>query len=131
MVVFFQAAGTPSGLSPSRCRCGITVSSTSKKPIPSIKPINAGSQAGFPCASAISMDGIKRDHTEAAIITPEAKPSNNFLTRLPSPFFNKKTIAAPNAVPAKGMVRIIHSVMRFLSFLYTRSGWLYAPYPPG
>ena len=34
----------------------------------------AGSHAGTPTVSAMSIDGINSDHTDAAIITPDANP---------------------------------------------------------
>ena len=68
----------PSGQSESMCMWGMSVSSNSRKPMPARKPTAAGSQAMPPEASAISMDGISSDHTEAAIITPDAKPSSAF-----------------------------------------------------
>ncbi len=50
----------------------------------------------------MSMDGIKRDQTEAAIITPEAKPSNNFCKRGEISSFSKNAIAEPKTVPRNG-----------------------------
>ena len=50
----------------------------------------------------ISMAGIRRDHTEAATITPEANPSRTFCTSAGMSFFMKNTKADPSVVPRKG-----------------------------
>ena len=42
------------------------------------------------------------DHTEAATITPEAKPNNAFCTRTGIWSFMKKTNAEPSIVPSSG-----------------------------
>ena len=55
------------------------------------------------CSVAMSMDGINKDHTDAATITPAANPYRTFSTLLFSLSFIKKTIAAPNTVPANGI----------------------------
>jgi len=47
------------------------ISNTSRNPTPSKNPIDAGTNAILPCPSAILIDGINKDHTEVAIITPE------------------------------------------------------------
>jgi hypothetical protein len=49
------------------------------------------------------MDGMSSDHTEAATITPEAKPNNDFCKRGDMSFFMKKTNEAPNIVPNNGI----------------------------
>ena len=46
--------------------------------MPAIKPTAAGTQGVTPWPSAMSMAGIISDQTEAAIITPDAKPSSSF-----------------------------------------------------
>ena len=61
------------------------------------------------CFSAISIDGIRSDQTDAAIITPAANPSNNFSNFGAICFFKKNTIAAPIEVPKKGIANIINS----------------------
>ena len=99
---------TPSGLSLFKCRCGIRVSNNSKNAIPSKKPTVAGIHAIPPCASVISIDGIRSDQTDAAIITPDAKPSNAFSSFGAIFSFIKNTIAAPSVVPIKGMPRAIN-----------------------
>jgi hypothetical protein len=49
------------------------------------------------------MAGISNDQTDAATITPEAKPSNDLRVRIGISFLNKNTKAAPKTVPAKGI----------------------------
>ncbi len=63
----------------------------------------AGIHAITPCSSAISIDGIRRDHTDAAIITPDANPNKNFSTFLFISSFIRKTIAEPIVVPMNGI----------------------------
>lgn len=77
--------------------CGIILSKTSKNTTPNKKPIEAGIHAILPCSVAISIDGIKSDHTDAAIITPAANPSSNFSIFLFILFFIKNTIPEPNS----------------------------------
>ena len=99
---FPRVVWRPSGLSELRWRWGIKLSRMSRKNIPPRKPAAAGSQAIFPAASAISIPGIISDHTEAATMTPEAKPRSAFWSLgFISPFI-KKTEAAPREVPRKG-----------------------------
>ena len=52
--------------------------SSNKKSMPPTNPVAAGNHAVTPCSVAMSIDGISNDQTDAAIITPEAKPSNIF-----------------------------------------------------
>ena len=73
--------------------------------MPSRKPTTAGRYACPPLASAISMAGMSSDQTEAAIITPEAKPSSAFCTFAPICFLKKNTVAEPSTVPASGSSR--------------------------
>ena len=54
------------------------VSSSIKKAPPSTNPPPTGSNTPRPWASAISMAGINSDQTDAAIMTPAAKPKNAF-----------------------------------------------------
>ena len=51
----------------------------------------------------ISIEGISSDHTDAATITPDAKPSKIFCSIGCISFFMKKTKAEPRAVPRKGI----------------------------
>ena len=93
---------------------GISLPDNSRKPTPARKPDAAGSQAIRPCASAISMAGIRRDHTDAAIITPAAKPSITCSSRVFILAFRKNTMAAPTAVPRKGIITITNSSISVL-----------------
>lgn len=49
------------------------LSNKSKKNIPNKNPTAAGTHATTFCSSAISMEGIKSDQIEAAIMTPRCK----------------------------------------------------------
>ena len=112
IVVFCNFALTPSGLSLSKCRCGIKVSRTSRNTIPRTNPISAGTHAIFPCASAMSMDGMSSDHMDAAIMTPAANPSSAFSTIGDIFSFIRNTIAAPRVVPANGINNVTNSAIQ-------------------
>jgi hypothetical protein len=58
---------------------------------------------------------MSSDHTEAATITPEAKPSSDFCTRADMSFFIKKTNAAPSVVPSRG---ISNPIVIFISVFF-------------
>ena len=94
------------------------LSNTSKNTIPNIKPTAAGTQAAFPCSSAISMDGINNDQTEAAIITPDANPNRIFSTFLFSLFFIRNTIAEPSVVPKNGINNPVNTFIYFLPLIH-------------
>ena len=74
-------------------------------------------KASFPICSDISMEGMSSDHTEAAIITPDANPRSIFCTRGLISFFRKNTQAAPSVVPAKG-IKIPRNVFIFYHLLF-------------
>ncbi len=57
----------------------------------------------MPPLTYISMAGMSSDQTEAATITPDAKPSKDFCTRSGMSFFIKNTKAEPSIVPSKGI----------------------------
>jgi len=57
----------------------------------------------FPIADDCSMAGISRLQTEAATITPAAKPVSERCTASLSDFFMKNTHAAPSDVPRNGI----------------------------
>ena len=97
-VVRFQEEECPSGWSAPRCRWGITESRAMRKPTPRRKPPAAGSQPGTPWLSASSMAGISRLHTEAATITPAAKPRKIRWAPSVTRLRKKKTIEAPRTV---------------------------------
>ena len=46
--------------------------------MPTKKPTTAGIHAIIFCSFAISIEGIKSDQTDAAIITPDANPNSAF-----------------------------------------------------
>ena len=93
----------PSGVSSLLWRWGIIKSKKSKKKIPKRKPTEAGIQEMFPFYSAIEIEGRSNDQTEAAIITPEAKPNKVFCRWELISFLIKKTKAEPITVPSKGI----------------------------
>ena len=66
-------------------------------------------------SALISIAGMSNDHTDAATITPEAKPSNDFCSRMDISSFIKNTKAEPSIVPNSGirspMVIVIISVI--------------------
>ena len=70
--------------------------------MPIIKPSAAGRTAHLPLSADISIAGMISDHTEAATITPEAKPSRVFCNNAGISFFIKKTNAEPVIVPSRG-----------------------------
>ena len=84
---------------------------SNKNPIPNKNPTAAGNTDQAPLSTPISMAGINSDHTDAATITPDAKPSNNFCSRGDISSRMKKTNAAPSMVPQRGMSRPITSVI--------------------
>jgi hypothetical protein len=80
-----------------------TLSSAQSDKIPKRKPSEAGIKESDPILLDNSIDGIKRLHTEQAIITPEAKPFNDRASESELPFLRKKTAKAPSDVPIKGI----------------------------
>ena len=86
--------------------------------MPTKNPTKAGSHATPFLAFCISIDGINKDHTDAAIITPDAKPNNNFSNLGAILSFSRKTIAAPSVVPIKGIANTNNSdVLIFIVIL--------------
>jgi hypothetical protein len=61
------------------CRCwwGVHLSSINRKTTPNMKPTAAGTTAMAPSPES-SIEGISNDHTDAAVITPAAKPTKAF-----------------------------------------------------
>ena len=86
MVIRGSRAGGPSGLSASWCRWGIRWSRASKNSTPSQNPPAAGTkdQTPMPADSASSRAGISKLQTDAATMTPAAKPIRPRRTRSPS-----------------------------------------------
>lgn len=72
---------------------------------PASNPIVAGMTAHLPLSEHISMLGISSDHTDAAIMIPEAKPMSPFCTFRLISFLITNTKAEPRAVPRKGISR--------------------------
>ena len=96
---------TPSGTDESIWMCGTTLSNSSNEKIPARKPTVAGTHPTPPLSTVMSIDGSRSDHTEAAIITPEANPNSSFCNHGAISRRSKNTIAAPSEVPKKGTRR--------------------------
>ena len=71
--------------------------------MPSRKPTVAGTTDMRPMSSDSSMLGMSSDHTEAATITPDAKPSSTFCSQAGIVSRMKNTKPAPSTVPTRGM----------------------------
>lgn len=65
--------------------------------------MSAGRKDSFPIEADCSIDGIRRLYTEAAVMTPAAKPVKIRESRSLRPFFTRKTQAEPREVPRKGI----------------------------
>lgn len=78
MVVRLRWAGSPSGSLLPMWRWGVSRSRTMRKAPPSRNPPPTGRAGDCPISSAISIEGMSRDQTEAATITPAAKPRKIF-----------------------------------------------------
>ena len=100
-VVRRQPEGSPSGSCSFRCRWGSSRSRASMKAIPTTKPPAAGCHPGTPAASASSMAGSSRLNTDAATITPAAKPRNTRCSPACTDPRKKNTVPAPRAVMRK------------------------------
>ena len=59
----------------------------------------------------MSIAGISSDHTDAATITPDAKPNNDFCNRSDISFFIKNTKAEPSIEPSSGISNPIINVV--------------------
>lgn len=81
----------------------MTLSRKSRKNTPSKNPAAAGSQANLPKCSDISMDGMSKDQTDAAIMTPAEKPKRKFCKDGFGSFLISSTEIAPADVPMNGM----------------------------
>ena len=115
-VVRLKLVCTPSASLEPGCRWGIKASSTIRNNAPSAKPPAAGSHPGTPCSPAISMEGISRLHTLAAIITPAANPRNTRWNEGLISFLNRNTTAAPAAVIKK--VKPVPSAASVSAFIF-------------
>ena len=101
----------PSGLSVPICKCGVSSSIISRNPIPNRNPTAAGITDHRPLSATISIEGISSDHTDAATITPDAKPNNVFCSRTDISSFMKSTNAEPSIVPSSGISNPMISVV--------------------
>ena len=119
IVVFFREVFGPSASCVPRCRCGITRSITSKNAMPKSMPVAAGTNANRPIPAAISIDGIKSDQTDAATMTPDAKPSSPFCSSSLSLSFKKNTHAEPSVVPTSGIINPQKTVILPLISLFS------------
>ena len=71
----------------------------------------AGITDHAPLPTSISIEGISSDHTDAATITPEAKPNSDFCSRTDISSFIIKTKAELSIVPSSGISRPIINVV--------------------
>ena len=78
------------------------MSSKSINNTPRRNPVTAGTHAKFPISEDSSIAGISNDHTEAATITPEAKPKSVLCALCELRSFRKSTTLAPISVPKNG-----------------------------
>ena len=87
--------------------------------MPQKNPVTAGRNARRPRSAERFMDGIRSDHTDAATMTPDAKPRRPFSTFCRIPFLIKYTHAAPSVVPANGIriPRIIFPIFSIVFYL--------------
>ena len=89
--------------------------------MPKRNPNAAGTTAHALPDVSISIAGMSNDQTEAATITPEAKPSSAFCSLTDISPFIIKTKADPSMVPSKGMSNpIISMVMTITSIPVSR-----------
>ena len=93
----------PSGQSLPTCRWGISLSKPSRNRKPAHTPMKLGKNASFPMCSDCSIAGMIKLHTEAATITPAAKPMSSRCRFRFILSFKKNTQAAPSTVPKNGM----------------------------
>ena len=98
MVVRRSFEGRPSGSVLPMCKWGKSWSSSIKNAPPKINPPPTGTSGLFPWVSAISMAGSSKDQTDAAIITPAAKPKKIFCVLSDISFLKKNTMPAPKTV---------------------------------
>ena len=122
IAVFDRCERMPSGLSVPICRCGVSSSISSRKPMPNRNPTAAGITDHASLSASISIAGMSNDHTDAATITPDAKPNNVFCNRADISSFMNKTKAEPSIVPNSGtrspmIIVIVISVMFFYLFV--------------
>ena len=90
-------------------------SNANRNPMPNRNPTAAGITLHLPLSASISIAGMSNDHTDAATITPEAKPNSDFCTRADISSFIKKTNAEPSIVPSSGISSPITNVVVIVS----------------
>ena len=93
----------PSGALSSMCWCGMIVSRNSRKQTPAANPVSTGHVLPMPSPTC-SNAGCNSDQKLAATITPDANPSIALFVFSVIPLRIISTIAAPSAVPKKGIV---------------------------
>ena len=96
----------------STCWWGMTVSSSKRKHTPAAKPASTGQVLPMPSPTC-SRAGCSSDQKLAATITPDAKPSIELFVFSLMPPRIISTMAAPSAVPKKGIVSPIIVSMVF------------------
>ena len=101
-------------------RWGVMRSMSSRNAIPARKPTAAGMTDILPMSAHMSMPGMSRDHTEAATMTPEAKPKSDFCTFGGILSFMKNTKAEPATVPINGMRRMDSISLRLFGYAVVR-----------
>lgn len=112
----------PSFSEPLMCWWGTTMSSTSRNAMPAIKPAAAGTTRRKLPSGPLSMAGISSDHTDAATITPAAKPVSSLLSMSGILRRMENTQAAPKVVPARGRSnpKVSPSIVRGCMKLYAK-----------
>ena len=84
--------------------------------MPNRNPTAAGTTLHLPLSASICIAGISSDQTDAATITPDAKPRSDFCTHGEISSFMKKTNAAPSIVPSSGISSPIINVVVIKEF---------------
>ena len=87
--------------------------------MPKSMPVAAGTNASRPIPAAISIDGIKSDQTDAATMTPDAKPSSPFCSSSLSLSFRKNYTCRAERRPGKRNHQSPKNLSCFLPFLRT------------
>ncbi len=111
IAVFDRCERRPSGLSVPICKCGVSSSISNRNPMPNRNPTAAGNTLHLPLSASISIEGISSDHTDAATMTPDAKPNSDFCRRTDISPFMKNTKAEPSIVPSNGISSPMINVM--------------------
>ena len=96
----------PSGVVAPACKCGITVSSSSRNNMPNTNPAAAGIHVMLLFSALISRLGMSNDHIDAATMTPDANPKSSFRNQSLIAPRSRNTMAAPKVVPMNGNNRM-------------------------